>query len=254
MKVICLVMLILASVARCYLEQEMSENRFLTTVPLKTFFFMRRLSPYSSKLDRPLPMGAHKRIDSEEKFSPFHSVFVIRKQKSLGEPIHSLSERLEHGRAERMESAESFIKDFLVSHMQHLNSFERPNQFNTEKIYNDIYNKKNYPGHRHSKRPALPSKEILGDEIDAIIANAAKEITPNLEENENENASFKKSIRRTRRDVGKKLKNARSTIEKKVKINWLTILIFVIIGVISGFAGYSLRGRTSTEHYVPLEK
>ncbi|KAI5165044.1 hypothetical protein NEIG_00030 [Nematocida sp. ERTm5] len=251
MRVVGVVILILAAAVQCYLEPEITENRLLTTIPFKTFFFLKRLSPYNSKLDRPLSMGAQKRIESEEKFSPFHSVLVIKKQRRSDEPIRR---HVPITGPARTESAESFIKDFLVSHLQHMNSIERSNQFNTEKIYNDMYNRGSDQVHTSTKSNIHRGKEIIGDEIDAIIAHAAKEFTPNTEETENENASLGKTLRKTKKRVGKKIKRAGGVIGKKVKLNWLTILIFIIIGLISGFAGYSLRGRTSSEHYVPLDK
>ncbi|KAI5188834.1 hypothetical protein NEMIN01_0202 [Nematocida minor] len=247
MKIAGIILLAMAAWTNCYIDTSANEGRIVATVPYKTLFFLRKLSPYTSRrIDRPLPMGAQKRLDSEEKFSPFHSVLVIKRQQSLEDPIGSAMHR--------GEAAESFIKDFLVSHLQHINAMENnyaesTNQFNTEKIYNDLYKKQTaqkISAHRKSAN-------MLGDEIDSIMANAAKEITPQIEEIENKGA-IGKTLKRTKRQVGRKIKKARGAMKKGVKVNGYTILLFVVICLISGFAGYSIRGKTSTEHYVPLDK
>ncbi|KAH9386393.1 uncharacterized protein NEMAJ01_1289 [Nematocida major] len=243
MKVLGILMIVVAAMVRCYQDAEPVESKILATVPFRTLFFLRKLTPYSSKVDAPLPMGAHRRLESEERFSPFHSVLVIRRQKS---PALSIRSELPGA-----ESAESFIKDFLVSHLQHVNAMEKASQFNTERIYNEMY-KKEKKANANIDRYAHHSG-MLDDEIDSIMAHAAKEISVPAEEIEN-NTSLGKNLKKTKRRVGKNLKKAKKEFSKKVKLNSLTILLFVVIGLISAFAGYSLRGRGSTENYVPLDK
>lgn len=243
MKVVGLVVLLLVAVVNCYIETEPNENRILATMPFKTMFFLRRLTPYSSRLDKPLPMGAHRRLDSQERFSPFHSVLVIKKPRNTEDSMGMAMQKAEFG--------ESFIRDFLVSHLQHVNSLERSNQFNTEKIYEDMLKRAKHAQHVAHK----PSHRggILADEIDSIIADAAKEITPSIEEIQS-NGSLGKKFTKTRKRVGKSIKSARKKIGKRVKLNTLTIILFVVIGVISGFAGYFLRGKSALDNYIPLDK
>ncbi|KAI5187176.1 hypothetical protein NEHOM01_1985 [Nematocida homosporus] len=243
MRILGLAILIVAS-AYCYVDVDARER----SGPFKTVFFLRRLSPspFSTGLqERPLPMGAHKRIGAEEKFSPFHSVLVLRRRRP-----EDILESMFH----RTESADSFIRDFLVSHLQHIQEIEAttpPKRFNTEKIYNDIYRKSKHPPKLAPKHPAHRS-HLIEDEIDTIMANAAKELT--VPEEAANRASIGQRIGKTKKKVRRGIKKAKKALGKGVRLNMLTILLFIVIGVVSGYAGYSMRRNPAAEHYAPLAK
>lgn len=240
-----LTLLMLASVF-CYIDVDAHEARGGAT-GFRTLLFLKRVSPrYSTMQDRILPYGLQKRIDSEEKFSPFHSVLVVRRKK-LG-PAATISSL-----AQNADYTEAFLRDFLVSHLQNTAAAkkekEAPKQFDTEKIYNDLY--------KHSRY--LPKKvgakdqkaQILGDEIDSIIASAAKELAVPIEEAREKEERGK----RAKKGIQKKLKKAKHSMRKDVKINGVTVVLLVIIGVLSGYAGYCMKSRSiSTEDYAPLSK
>ncbi|OAG31643.1 hypothetical protein NEDG_00118 [Nematocida displodere] len=248
MKTLGVLALVLAAV-HCYIDADAQEVHGGTPVPFKTLLFLRRLTPSFARapMDRPLPYGARKRIESEEKFSPFHSVLVVRKRRRPEDVFESM--------VHQMDGTDSFIKDFLSAHLQHLSSLEqapKPRQFNTEKIYNDLYRKSRYPPKKMSRLPE--STQAFGDEIDAIIAHAAKEAAPESQEPEEKSTSIGKQVRRTRKTVGKHLSKAKKRMVKGFRLNGLTIALLVTIAVISGFVGYSIRGRSTNEHYIPLPK
>lgn len=250
MKIIGVILLAFIALVKCYVES--GDSKLLGSVPFKTLVFLRRISPYGSGLmERPLPMGAHKRLDSEEKFSPFHSILVIKKHQTFEDP---LSMRVPISKSE---SADSFIKDFLMSHMRHTHVLDNtgymstPKQYNTEKIYNDLYNANLQSKKRVShKKPS----HILGDEIDSIMESAARETVAPSPEDMQGNTSLGKTIKKTRKRLGKKFKKAKGSLGKGVSINGYTVLLFIVICLVSGFAGYTLRGRKSTEHFVPLDR
>lgn len=251
MKIAGLLLLVFISLAMSYMETGAGENRLLGSMPFKTLVFLRKISPYgSSAVERPLPFGAHKRLDSEEKFSPFHSILVIRKHRTFEDPLSTKVP------ISKSEAADSFIKDFLVSHLQHTNAMEdsgfmnSSKQYNTEKIYNDLYNIKAPRTKSSHKKPS----QILGDEIDSIMENAAKELSTPEPEEQQHNSSIGKTIKKTKKRFGKKFKKAKGAIRKGMSINGYTILLFTVISLVSGVAGYTLRGRSSIENFVPLSK
>lgn len=245
MKVLGMVALALGA-AYCYIDTDLPENRISTPVPFRTFFFLKRFSaPYgTSSLNRPLPLGAHKRLESQEKFSPFHTMLLFRKGKKSEDIFDSM--------LRQTESTESFIRDFLATHLKNTKPREAsPKQFNTEKIYNDLYRKSKYP-------PTLPSKTaahaaFLGDEIDNIMAHAVKSLADAPEEEEHKE-SFGKNVGRAKKRVRKHIKKAKKVISKGFKFNGLTIILFAVVALLSGYAGYAIRGKSSSEHFVSLAK
>ncbi|KAI5180980.1 hypothetical protein NEOKW01_1221 [Nematocida sp. AWRm80] len=239
------IILLAIGTASCYLDSELQENRRTSAAPLKTFFFLRRFSPaYINLLEKPLPMGAHKRLESEERYSPFHSVLLVRKAKRPDDYIESM--------IKQTDSTESFIKDFLVSHLKHTQALEAPKQFDTEKIYNDLYRKnKHHPSEKH--KSAMPDIHLLGDEIDNIMANAAKELMSSTEE-EKTSTGLGKSFDRTKKKVKKNFKKAKKAIKHGFKFNGLTVILVIVATLVSGYAGYTFKGRSSTESYAPLSK
>lgn len=233
-------------VVSCYIDAEQRDLHAGSPGRLRTLLFVRKLTPlFSNSLERPLPMGARRRIDAEENLSPFHSVLVIRRKPEdvLGTVF------------KRAYNSESFIKDFLASHLQHVQGIARvaasSKQFNTEKIYNDLYKRSHNP-------PALKSKEkdlFVEDDIDSIISNVAKELAPSeTAEETGRKASIGKEIGKTKKRLGKKLRKARKTISKGFKLNGLTVVLFVIVGIVSGYAGYCMKARGGTDNYMPLAK
>ncbi|KAI5191747.1 hypothetical protein NECID01_1628 [Nematocida sp. AWRm77] len=230
----------------CYIDAEQRDLHAGGPGGIRTLLFVRKITPlFTHSLDRPLPTGARRRIDAEENLSPFHSVLVIKRKPEdiLGTVF------------KRAYNSESFIKDFLASHLQHVQGAPRgvpsPKQFNTEKIYNDLYKGSHNP-------PALKAKEkdlFVEDDIDSIIANVAKELGPSeAAEETRHKASLGKDLTKTKKRLGKKFRNARKAISKGFKLNGLTIVLFVIVGVVSGYAGYCMKGRVGADDYMPLAK
>lgn len=244
------ILLVLAAAlggARAYIDAEQRELRAGAPGGFRTLFFVRKLTPmFNTAIERPLPFGAHKRIEAEENLSPFHSVLVIRRR-----PEDALNTLFS-----KSYNTESFIKDFLAAHLQHapaVKDARSPKQFNTEKIYDELYKKSKHP-------PKLKSSEkdkelFVEDDIDSIIANVAKELAPPETSEEAEHrSSFGKKVRRTKHHLRHKLKKARNTLGRSFKINGMTIIIFLVIAGLSGFAGYCMRGRPASDNYIPLAK
>lgn len=252
MRLIFLLLALAASIARCYME---AGERITGSAPapgqFRSFFFLRKFSPYGSiGLERSTPFGVHKRIESEEKYSPFQSVIMVHRRR---QPDHVLNSVLR-----QIDGTDNFIKDFLNAHLQHVRSGEhaQSEQFDTERIYKDIYKRSKYPPAKNSKGVDM-SEHAFGDEIDSIIANAVKETTPEHLERERKMVDKYREARskhRNKHEMKKKLKKAKSALNKGYRVSGITIILFILIGVISGYIGYSMNSRTAMEHYVPLSK
>lgn len=232
-----------------YIDVDAREAR-AGTPGLRTLFFLRRISPAYSTIhqEKMLPYDAlQKRVDSEHKFSPFHSVLVVRRKRVM--PMNAV--------AQNADFTEAFLKDFLVSHLQRTAAMKAeaekekdvPQQFDTEKIYNDLYKHSKYPPKKVKSKEEEKHASVIGDEIDSIIASAAKELSQPLADAE------EKSGKKAKRGIGKRIKRAKRAMRKEVKINGVTVALIIIIGLLSGYIGYSMRSRsTGTDNYAPLSK
>jgi len=245
MKIFLVVCVLLAHVF-AYVETEQREVHTNSPGHLRTFFFLRRLTPAHRATEHLTPFGAHRRMEGEEKMSPFRSVLVIRRRPE------DVFERMM-----KAEGGESFVRDFLASQLHHMHASsaaqERGKQFNTEKIYEDLYKKSRYPPKIEQKKEE--SVAALGDEIDSIIANAARELATSAEEPEHtDKTSVGKNLKRTKKKIGKRIDKAKSALRRGFKINGMTIFLILLVGVLSGYAGYCMRGRNESDSYIPLPK
>lgn len=77
------------------------------------------------------------------------------------------------------------------------------------------------------------------------------------EENEeaggDQQAGENKTKKHVKHGIKRGINKTRKALKKTVKINLLTILLFIAIGLISGYIGYSWKSRAS-DQYIPLAK
>lgn len=226
--------------AHAYLEAEGRDAQSPALSHFRTFFFVKKLAaaPAPAQEKHFFPMHPQRRLEAEERLSPFHSIFVLHRRNSQREGFPA--ERF----ISRLDGAERLMKNMLLSQMQRAPTFSpahsaKPPQFDTDRIYR-----------RHRKQSPASYEDKPLDLLDAF-----SDMDPFLAQGDREleDANTKKSAKKAKSKLGKRLKRARSSLKKTFKINGFTLILFVAVGVVCGYIGYTFRSRSS-EHYSPLAK
>ncbi|KAI5171776.1 hypothetical protein NEFER03_1081 [Nematocida sp. LUAm3] len=253
--------LVILSAASAFGYMDMDTREMHMPESFRSFFLVKKILPRRMAMqERPFPMGANRRLDSEEKYSPFSSMLIVRKRR----PDSSINSFLK-----RTETPDSFIKDFLSTHLRHMHllyhelpshmlSEEMPKQFNTERIYRDLVQNHKIPKNLKRKgviREADDSKLLFKDEIETIMSQDQNDSQSEPSESSLEKrGDSKKTFRRVKRRVKKNFHKARRQLGKGIKVSFFTIILFVIVAFISAYIGYSMNKRSPAENYVPLPK